>query len=401
MPARLKHLMLVTVEDPYSVKSWSGTVFALREALARHVDRLTVFRPNRPSRNPIDVARRLRHYKDPLLYPLWMTKATLKKNAREVQAEIDRANPDAVLSISSQCVAFLAQPGKPVFLFSDAPWLAWQEAYTGSRTRPLRMAWFAEQEAHAAKRLDGLFFGSEWAVSEAMRLYAGGEKLRERLHVTPLGSNLLPDRPREEVLQILAARKKDEIELLYVGKDWERKGGPLAVEVAALLHATGQKVRLHIVGCTPDLAPETTAFVTIHGLLQQNNPEQKSTLIRLFERSHFFLVPTTAECFGVVFAEAQAFALPPISRAVRALPSVIVDNKTGMLMDLAAPAGDYVERILALWQNPSAYREMALAGRDRFEQVLNWDETAAAIVKHIDNSLTQQRSTQAPTLSHA
>ena len=390
MPARLKHLLLVTVEDPYSMKSWSGIPFSLREALGRHVDRLTVFRPSRPSRNPIDVARRLRHYKDPLRYPLWMTRATLKKNAREVQAQIDRVNPDAVLSISSQCVAFLDRPGKPVFLFCDAPWLAWQEAYTGPRTRPLRMAWFAEQEANAARRLDGLFFGSAWAVAEAMRLYAGGERLRERLHVTSLGSNLIPDRPREEVVQYVASRKKDEIELLYVGKDWERKGGPLAVEVAGLLHARGQKVRLHIVGCSPDLAPETRAYVTVHGLLYQNNPVQKAALLGLFERSHFFIVPTTAECFGIVFAEAQAFALPPISRAVHAVPSVIVDGKTGVLMDPAAPASDYVERILTLWQNQSAYREMALAGRDRFEQLLNWDQTAESIVRHIDESLTQR-----------
>jgi glycosyltransferase involved in cell wall biosynthesis len=375
-------------------------VFALREALARHVDRLTVFRPGRPSRNPIDVARRLRHYKDPLRYPLWMTKATLKKNAREVQAEIDRVNPDAVLSISSQCAAFLDRPGKPVFLFSDAPWLAWQEAYTGSRTRPLRMAWFAEQEANAARRLDGLFFGSEWAVSEAMRLYTGDQRLCERLHVTPLGSNLVPERPREEIIRDVAARRNDQIELLYVGKDWERKGGPLAVGVAALLHATGQKVRLHIVGCNPDLAPETTAFVTVHGVLHQNNPEQKAKLLGLFAHSHFFIVPTTAECFGVVFAEAQAFALPPISRAVHALPSVIANNKTGILLDPAAPASEYVERILTLWRDQSAYREMALAGRDRFEQLLNWDRTAEAIVRHIDESLTQRPSVQAPMLSN-
>jgi len=312
MPARLKHLLLVTVEDPDSMKSWSGTVFALREALARHVDRLTVFRPGRPSRNPIDLARRLRYSKDPLRYPLWMTKATLKNNAREVQRKIDSVNPDAVLSISSQCVAFLDRPGRPTFLFSDAPWMAWQEAYAGQHTRPLRMAWFAEQEANAARRLDGLFFGSEWAVAEAMRLYAGGEQLRERLHMTPLGSNLVPEGPRDEVLQCVAARSNDEIKLLYVGKDWERKGGPLAVEVAALLHARGHAVRLHVAGCEPQLASETKAFVTVHGVLHRNDPGQKATLIGLFEESHFLIVPTSAECFGVVFAEAQAFELPPI-----------------------------------------------------------------------------------------
>jgi glycosyltransferase involved in cell wall biosynthesis len=110
-------------------------------------------------------------------------------------------------------------------------------------------------------------------------------------------------------------------------------------------------------------------------------------LLGLFEQSHFLIVPTMAECFGVVFAEAQAFALPPISRAVHALPSIIVDDTTGILMDPTAPAGDYVERILALWRNPSAYQKMAFAGRDRFEELLNWDRTAAGIVRHIDESL--------------
>jgi glycosyltransferase involved in cell wall biosynthesis len=154
------------------------------------------------------------------------------------------------------------------------------------------------------------------------------------------------------------------------------------------------------VGCSPDLAPETSAFVTVHGLLYQNNPEQKAALIGLFERSHFFIVPTTAECFGIVFAEAQAFALPPISRAVHAVPSVIVDGKTGILMDPSAPASDYVERILTLWRNQSAYREMALAGRDRFEQLLNWDHTAESIVRHIDESLMQQASVRASPRSN-
>ncbi len=60
----------------------------------------------------------------------------------------------------------------------------------------------------------------------------------------------------------------------------------------------------------------------------------------------FLIVPTTAECFGIVFAEAQAFGLPPISRAVDALPSVILDGETGLLFEREAPASAYVERIL-------------------------------------------------------
>ena len=394
MPRRLKHLLLTTVEDPYSMKSWSGIPYSLRMALEAQVDRLSVFRPSRPSRNLVDVVKRKLYGGKPAKYPLWITKATLEKNAREVQAEIERVKPDGVLSISSQCIAMLTEPGVPVYMFSDSPWLAWMEAYEGTVSRPILADWFAAQEAAMARRIDGLCFGSQWAVDEGVRLYGeaatDGSFMRDRMQVTPLGSNWVPALTREQILAQMDARCADAIELLYVGKDWERKGGPLAVQVAQLLHAAGHAVRLEIVGCKPDLPADTSDYIRAHGLLYQSDPEQSATLAAMFERAHFLIVPTTAECFGIVFAEAQAFALPPISRRVHALPTVIADGETGLLFDRNAPASAYVERILALKAQPEAYRVMAVKARDRFEGLLNWDKTAEEIVRLMDETLARQ-----------
>lgn len=394
MLVQLKHLMLTTVEDPYSIKSWSGIPFSLREALERRVEKLTVFRPGPPSRNPVDVAHRLWNGGRPPKYPLWMTKASLEKNARQVKAEIARTNPDAVLSISSQCIAHLVNPGRPVFMFSDSPWVTWQEAYKGTVSETIRAAWYAEQEAKAARRIDGLCFGSSWAIDEADRKYQNGQldaSLRQRLHITPLGANWTPKLSREEVLARVDSRATDVIELLYLGKDWIRKGGPLAVEVAGLLRLAGHKVQLHIVGCRPNLPPEISDYVTVHGYFSQSDAVQSSTLAELFLRSHFLIVPTLAECFGIVFAEAQAFALPPISRAIHALPTVIADGESGLLMGPTAPASSYVERILKLRSNPGDYRQMAVNARDRFERLLNWDKTAEEIVQIISLRVAAQR----------
>ena len=73
MSLRPKSLILATVEDPGNVRSWSGIPFALRAALERQVDTLTVFRPSRPYRSPLDVALRLALGGKPLRGPLWMT----------------------------------------------------------------------------------------------------------------------------------------------------------------------------------------------------------------------------------------------------------------------------------------------------------------------------------------
>lgn len=386
MSRELKHLLLTTTEDPFNPKSWSGIPYSLRTALEKQVGRVTVFRPPPPKRSPIDVVKRVLF--GARKYPLWMTKATLKQAARSVRAEVKRLQPDAVLSISSQSVAYLGDVGVPVYMFSDAPYWAFCETYKEWETAPVRTPVFAAEEARAGRQLQGLCFGSDWACGEAARLYgldaAASDK---KLHVTKLGANWVPGVTRQEIFdrieQRIARLASDELELLYLGKDWERKGGPLAVEVAGQLRATGLKVRLHVVGCRPELgeAAGPEGFVTVHGPLYQTDPEQGRQLAELFLRSHFLIVPTLAECFGIVFAEAQGFGLPPVSRSVHALPSIIVDGVTGLLFDREAPASEYIARILALVADSAAYRDMAHKARERFEAELTWDRTAETIVR--------------------
>ncbi len=381
--------MLATAEDAFDKKSWSGTPYRLREALERRVERVTVFRPSPPSRNLKDVALRMIHGGEK--YPLWITQASLRNNARELAGAMATEQPEAVLSISTICIAELEEVGRPMFMFSDAPYMAYHAAYAGTISVPNRLGWFGAREAEAARRLDGLFLSSEWAMREAVRLYGpvgkGGVAMEKRLHMTPFGAVLVPSLTREELLARVDARPTDRLELLFVGRDWERKGGPMALEVARLLRAAGERVTLHIVGCTPELPADAAEYVELHGLLRQDVPGEWGRMLELFLGSHFLIVPTQAECFGIVFAEAQAFALPPISRAVQALPDVVTDGVTGMLFDPATGAGEYVERILALRREAGAYREMAVKARERFEGYLNWDWTAGEMVRVVEERL--------------
>jgi glycosyltransferase involved in cell wall biosynthesis len=392
MPKELKHLLLATTEDPFNIKSWSGIPFSLRSALERQVERVTVFRPPPPRRAPLDVAKRVIF--GAKKFPLWITSATLRQNARALEQEIARTHPDAILSISSQSIIHLPPQQAPVLLFSDAPYLAFSETYAQWETPPRRVGKFAQEEAAAARRLDGLCFGSAWACAEASRLYNLGSDAR--LHVTPLGSNWVPNLSSDQILQRIDERigrlASEGLELLFLGRDWERKGGPLAVKVARLLHASGHKVRLHVVGCRPELAADTGTFVSIHGPLFQTDPQQSAQLAELFLRSHFLLVPTLAECFGIAFAEAQGFGLPPISRAVHAVPSIILDGQTGLLFDRDAPAADYVARIAATMARPGEYLAMARHARQWFEERLTWDRTAERMISEFSRLLTWKPS---------
>ena len=385
MTRKLRHLLLATLEDPFNPRSWSGTPYNMRLALERKVDRLSVLANLKPKRTPVNVALRVLLGGKPPRYPLYLTRAAQEEFARETLEAIHELKPDALLTISSHCMVRMGTSPVPAFMVSDAPWLSWKNAYSDLQRMPLLGPRFARLEADASPRYKGQIFSSEWAVEEARRLYGAP---KEKLYSIPLGACLTPFVDIEELDAIIQARPNDRLELLYVGVDWERKGGPLAIQIAQGLKAEAiGSVRLHIVGCTPSIPDEARALVQVHGFLNINDPAQAKVLHKLYLQSHFLVVPTRAECFGIVFAEAQAFGLPPVSRAVQAVPSIVIDGETGILEPPNASASAYVRRIAALVRDPQRYRTMARAARERFEAKLTWERFANGVVETIENAI--------------
>lgn len=290
-------------------------------------------------------------------------------------------------------------------MFNHTPWPLFKRIYAPWETSPLHTPRFSREECAATAHCRAVFTGSDWAVTEARKIYAIAP---HRIFATPLGANWLPPHSTPQLLQIAADRAATLsnpqllLQLLFVGKDWERKGGPLAVEIATLLHQRGCAAHLHIVGPTPEIPSEAQPITTIHGLLNLDNPTHRAQLQQLYLDSHFLLVPTQAECYGIVFAESQAFAVPPISRNIDALPTIVSDpsvnlaenvtantqiEATGILLPPDAPASAYADRITALISTPGAYLRMATAARARYESLLTWNHTAQAIIRNIQATL--------------
>ncbi len=385
MSRKLRHLLLATLEDPFNPRSWSGTPFNIRVALEGKVEKVSVLANLKPKRTLVTAALRVLLGGKPPRYPLYLTAPAQREFARRTERAIAELQPDALLTISSHNLVRMSRPAVPAFMVTDAPWLSWKHTYQEFDRMPLLGPRFARLEAAAAERYSGLIFSSDWAVEEARRLYAAP---REKLHSIPLGAIWTPDLGDAELGRIIDARPTDRLDLLYVGKDWERKGGPLAVDIARELRAAGvPNVTLHIVGCTPHIATADRGLVRQHGFLNLRTPEEASRLKGLFLNSHFLVVPTRAECFGVVFAEAQAFGLPPVSRAVQALPSIVADGVTGILEPPDAPAAPYTRRLLALIHDKDRYGTMARAARQRFERELTWERFAARVVETIEKAI--------------
>lgn len=162
-----------------------------------------------------------------------------------------------------------------------------------------------EVQRRAMQNCNVNVFASNWAMRDAVDFYRIPEST---CHLGYFGASVdtteFKKQPHDESL----------VNLLFVGVEWERKGGEIAVECTKLLNKkdTSRRYVLHFVGCQPpyEIKDENIKF---YGFLNRNIPEQAQKMISLREQADIFILPTRAECAGIVFCESSAYGIPSIT----------------------------------------------------------------------------------------
>ncbi|MEM1372009.1 MAG: glycosyltransferase family 4 protein [Pseudomonadota bacterium] len=231
-------------------------------------------------------------------------------------------------------------------------------------------------EAQAIKHCQLCVYSSDWAAETAVANYGAD---REKILVAPFGANVskLPDRSSFE--RSLAQRSTKKFRVLLVGVNWQRKGGDLAAQAVAQLRREGIDISLSVVGAPPSDAALVTDVISYEGWIDKNDPSGDATLGRLLAQSHVLLLPTRAECFGVVFAEAAAFGVPSVATKTGGVTTAVQDGKTGLLMDMDAGAEQYAAALRRLLTDRAAYETYARAAYDDYQKRLSWSVNGAVL----------------------
>jgi glycosyltransferase involved in cell wall biosynthesis len=137
--------------------------------------------------------------------------------------------------------------------------------------------------------------------------------------------------PGVDVDQFVAGDRNHELpRILFVGGDFERKGGALLLDV----FRERLRGRAELILVTPYAVPAEPG-VTIHRNLSPNSPELRD----LYSTSDVFAIPTLADAFSLVAIEALASGMPVVATRVGGIPDIVLDGKTGYLLDPGDRAG--------------------------------------------------------------
>jgi glycosyltransferase involved in cell wall biosynthesis len=127
--------------------------------------------------------------------------------------------------------------------------------------------------------------------------------------------------------------------ILFVGGDFERKGGDLLLDV----------FRKRLRGRAELILVTRGQVSSEPGVVVHRNVNANSKALQdLYASSDIFALPTRADCFSLVCMEAQAAGLPTITTRIGGIPDLIRDGETGHLLEAGdtAALGDALESLV-------------------------------------------------------
>jgi glycosyltransferase involved in cell wall biosynthesis len=364
----------VTTYDARNTRAWSGAGYHIAKALESHGAQIDYIGRIAERRRRLLRLKQLLYTR--MGYPRLCDRAPalLRAYARAV----DRAlHPccDFVLSPSTIPIAALAAR-VPAAFWSDATFACMLDYYPEFSHLPAATIEQGHRVERAAlERASLALYTSEWAASSAVRDYGADPA---KVSVVPFGANNAAEYRPSDLENVISTRLRGPCKLLFIGSNWERKGGDVTIQIARELKLRGVQVKLQLVGCKPP--HDVPDFVEVHGYLARDNETASARFDALFREASFLVLPARAECNANVFAEACSYAVPILCRRTGGVTSSVKDGVNGAtFVDAEGPEpyADYIENALS----PVMYRRLALGAHEEYVTRLNWTTAGATAMR--------------------
>ena len=365
-------LAYVTQYDATDILAWSGAGYYIAKALEAGGASLDLIGPLRqPSEFLLKckqfayLAFGKRHLRD--REPGVVKSYAAQINERLASGGGKRA--EIVFSPSTLPVGRL-RCAQPIVIWIDATFATMVDYYpsfSNLSKATLRNGQVLEQAALDSSRL--VIFASEWAARGAFQHYRLDPG---KVHVVPFGGNVQISHGHPEIEAFVDARPTDECRLLFIGGEWHRKGGDIAVELARALSNAGLQTTLTLMGPEPHPDLELPPFVHVLGPITKETEEGRRRYEEVLRGAHFLIGPSRSDCSPLVFSEANAFGVPCLTSAVGGIPEIVWNGVNGFIETGEGRIERHRDIVLNLWANRHAYRSLAKSSFESFQTRLDW-----------------------------
>jgi len=370
MKSALK-IAFLTSSDPKDRNSWSGIYFQMLKSLESQFTDVIPLGPVEMNKRRLWLVN-FRNLVSAIFlrqrYNVIHNNLFARYYAAAFKKKLKGGNFDMIFAPASSVEIAFLKTDIPICYFSDTSFSQIRNYY--GLFSNLSESSAKESEAiqyKALKKSAIVIHASNWASYYVTEHYGIDQT---KAYTLPMGANIdeAPD------LKMLALKLNDKTtcNLLFLGVEWERKGGAIAFEALVELNKLGLDANLTICGCTPPEGFDHPKMKVIP-FLDKSIAADYNQFLELLYKTHFLLLPTRAECAGVVFAEASAFGIPSITTDTGGVASMVENDVNGYRLPYNAGGNMYAGLIKAIFENDEGYKKLVYSSRAKYGNELNWE----------------------------
>ncbi|HHL39336.1 MAG TPA: glycosyltransferase family 1 protein [Deltaproteobacteria bacterium] len=363
-------LLAFTIGDPFDKKSFSGSNFQLFSTMNKQDILADVFNTDLEGIEKILCALPFFSFnKKKWRQQYNLSRSAFDRRSRKAEGLIKSYHGDfnSLFQIGAT-FSLPAYSDKPCFCFCDGNIYASYHGGKYSHASLLsgrRYAEVFENEKSVYDNCHIIFTFGEWLVESFVKGFGVPEE-----KVVPVGAGI-----NLENLPDIKEREYDMRTILFIGKEFERKGGETVVEAFRTVRKEVKDARLLLVGADIDIDEEGIEVV---GFVNPNSPEGIKKLADFYMAASVFVLPSFYEPFGIVFLEAMHFMLPCIGSTRCAMPEIIDDGQTGFVVEAGDPKA-LAERIITILKDESLVRDFGMAGQEKLRSKYTWHNVVEKI----------------------
>lgn len=304
---------------------------------------------------------------------LWR-RSTIDKLTARAMKKLDAFDDfDAVLQVGTH--AIIKSDKFKHYCFTDMTIVQVVNSPTAGAFAAGKLSKSRHLEAIEAQRVifescEGIFVNSHWTKDSIANDYNIDA---DKINVVGVGVSL--------PMHSLARRKTKSHNIIFIGRHWVHKGGPMLVEALSMVRKKFDDATLTVIGCNPRVKDEN---VKVLGTLDKKNEAEKKMIEQALADAGVLCVPSIFEAYGICFLEAQLYGVPPITFTGEGRSDAIKDGQTGILLEERS-AEALSEAIIDLFSHPEKAERMGRAGHEYVTNNLTWSHVAARILKVIES----------------
>lgn len=260
------------------------------------------------------------------------------------------------LDLSASYVDYMKNHKPQVFIYSNSKFC---------REKAISMR--SEYQTEYFRSCSGIFTMGQWLADDLIQRCGIAPS---KVHCVGGGINLNKE--------LIDYSHKQGNKILFVGRDFSRKGGYIVVDAFKRLRERRPDVELYVAGPAVNPVQEV-----IEGYHYVGDCDYEKTAY-LFNLCDIFVMPSYFEAYGLVFIEALSFGLPVIARDDYEMKYIVEEGKSGLLLKKDDPIvlSDMMSSLLT----DSKIKNYVRSKRDFYLSEYSWDKVAERIYAVIEEN---------------